>query len=210
MPSERAALLVGVLFPLALFAAVAAAVSGGDGIPWDAELLRFAEGHYQVTAVDSLDIILRAIVGASAVLSAAMVIVFLIAHRRRHALVWVLGVGGAFALDSLLKNIFRRPELGGSGGVYSFPSGGAMASVAVLLALVLTAPSVWRRSLLLVGVPLLLIEGGALVYAWWHYPSDVVGGWCFGSFWLTGCWLLLFRPRRRAVDAPDRTATADG
>jgi membrane-associated phospholipid phosphatase len=205
---DRLPVLLGLLLPLAVFTTIAALVSGRTGGWWDAQLLRFAERHYQVTAVHLLDDVLRGAIGASAVVAAAAVIAFLVARRRRYALVWALGVGGAFALDTPLKDLFQRPALGGTGG-YSFPSGGAMASAAFLLALLLTLPAPWSKWVLRVGVPVLALEGVALVYAWWHYPTDVLGGWCFAVFWVTGCWLALLGPRRRTSRAAGGTRAAD-
>jgi membrane-associated phospholipid phosphatase len=205
---DRLPVFLGLLLPIAVFTALAVLVSGRRGGWWDARLLRFAERHYQMTAVDLLDNLLRGAIGAGAIVAAVAVIAFLVARRGRYALVWALGVGGAFALDTPLKELFRRPALGGTGG-YSFPSGGAMASAAVLLALLLTLPTPWPRWLLRVGVPVLALEGVALVYAWWHYPTDVLAGWCFGVFWVTGCWLALLGPRRRTPSAAGGTRAAD-
>jgi membrane-associated phospholipid phosphatase len=188
--SARAvAFLGGVLLPLGLFAALAMAVTRKGGIRWDTQILLFAERHYQSSVVVFGDVALKGSLGVSVAVAAVMVL--LTARRGSYALFWALAIGGVLVLDFLLKEIFRRPTLGGTGAGYSFPSGGAMVSVALLLVLALTASPRWRKWSLIVGVPLIVVYGLVLVYAWWHYPTDVVGGWCVALAWVTGLWLLL-------------------
>jgi membrane-associated phospholipid phosphatase len=182
------AFLGGVLLPLGLFAALATAVTKG-GIRWDTQILLFAERHYQSAIVSSLDVALKATLGVGVACAAVMVL--LTARRGSYALFWALAIGGVLVLDPALKEIFRRPTLGETGAGYSFPSGGAMVSFALLFVLALTASPRWRKWSLIVGVPLMVAYGLVLVYAWWHYPTDVVGGWCVALAWVTSLWLLL-------------------
>jgi undecaprenyl-diphosphatase len=104
------------------------------------------------------------------------------------------------ALDIPLKDLFGRPEWsppgseGGNSTEYVFPSGHAMGSLAIFAAFSLMAKPRWSRLIIVVGLPLVVAIGVVLVYAWWHYPSDVVGGWCFALAWVTALWLVL-RPR---------------
>jgi undecaprenyl-diphosphatase len=181
-----------VLLPLGLFAAVATAVSRKGGIRWDTQILLFAERHYQSSIVSFLDAALKGSLGVGVAVAAVMVV--LAARRGSHALFWALAIGGVLVLDPALKEMFRRPTLGDTGAGYSFPSGGAMVSVALLLVLAFTASPRWRKWSLIVGVPLMAAYGLVLVYAWWHYPTDVVGGWCVALAWVTSLWLLL-RPK---------------
>jgi membrane-associated phospholipid phosphatase len=188
--SARAvAFLGGVLLPLGLFAALAMAVTRKGGIRWDTQILLFAERHYQSLAVGFLDVALKGSLGVSVAVAAVMVL--LTARRGSYALFWALAIGGVLVLDPALKEIFRRPTLGETGAGYSFPSGGAMVSFALLFVLALTASPRWRKWSLIVGVPLMVAYGLVLVYAWWHYPTDVVGGWCVALAWVTSLWLLL-------------------
>jgi glycosyltransferase involved in cell wall biosynthesis len=73
-----------------------------------------------------------------------------------------------------------------------------MLSAAALAAAVLMAKPGGRRNVLRYGVPLLIAYGAALVYAWWHYPTDVVAGWCVGVAWVMALWLVLSSARTSA------------
>jgi membrane-associated phospholipid phosphatase len=191
--SRTAGTVAGVLLPLGAFAALAVVVTSGGGIAWDTEALGFAERHYQQALVDWLDGILTGSLGLIVVVAVVAVALLLKARKRRSALFWAMAIGGVLALDLPLKYAFRRPALGGTEGSYSFPSGNAMVSGALLLALVLSSSPRWRKWALVVGVPVIIAYGVALVYAWWHYPSDVVAGWCLAGAWVFCLWLMLHR-----------------
>jgi membrane-associated phospholipid phosphatase len=180
-----------VLLPLGVFAALALAVSLDRGLGWDAYLLQNAEQSYRASLVTALDTALRVSIAVGATVAVAAVVLLLARRRRERALFWLLATVGVAAFDVLLKAVFRRPALGGHEGSYSFPSGNAMGSVVVASAIVLTAASRWRRPLLVAAVPAVLAYGAALVYAWWHYPTDVIAGWCFGAAWVASVWLTL-------------------
>ena len=129
--------------------------------------------------------------------SAGAALLLLRAGNRRAALLWALAIGDVLALDLPLKYLFQRPVLAGAGD-YTFPSGNTMVSVVLLLAFVLGGSARWRKWALVVGVPLVLAYGVALVYAWWHYPTDVIGGWSLAVAWVSCLWLwLLGRPGQR-------------
>lgn len=191
----RTAFLGGVLLPLALLSALAFGATRAGGIPFDAEVLRYAERHYNAAAVDPLDTGLTVSLGVAAAVTTALVIVQLARRKYREAAFWALALGGVLVLDIPLKEIFHRPALGGEG--YSFPSGNAMASAAMLVAVVATTSSRRRRLAVAVGVPVLVAYGVALVYAWWHYPGDVVAGWCVALAWVTALRLALRYERHR-------------
>jgi membrane-associated phospholipid phosphatase len=101
----------------------------------------------------------------------------LLARRKVRDALFVVATGAAvLTLTPLLKEYFERAEL-----KYSFPSGNAARSAAIVTAAVLIAwPTRFRWPMLLVGVALTATLGVALVYEDWHLPSDVVGGWCLG------------------------------
>jgi undecaprenyl-diphosphatase len=136
----------------------------------------------------SMGLAVAAVVGAVVVLYAK--------RRRLDALYWLLAVGGVLALEPPLKEIVHRVPVGDTPG-YSFPSGNAMLTLAVLAALALTCPLRWRKYVLAVGIPLIVLYGVVLVLQLWHYPSDVVAGWCVALAWVNGVWLAVGRAARR-------------
>jgi undecaprenyl-diphosphatase len=201
-------ILGGLVSPLAAFTALAAAVAAGAVPRWDGDILRFAEDHYQSPTVWWLGVALDASIGLGVAIAALAVVLLLKRGRRRDAIFWLLAVGGAMALDVPFKELFRRPAPGGDGGGYSFPSGNAMASMAILLALALTASPRWRTRAFAIGLPILVAYGVLLVYAWWHYPTDVLGGWCAALAWVTASRLVLTRQERHSARARARRRAA--
>jgi membrane-associated phospholipid phosphatase len=106
----------------------------------------------------------------------------------------------------LLKGVIARarPDLAGrlvevSG--HSFPSGHASNSAIVYLTIALLASQVVHgratRNVLL-GSAVLLVGaiGISRVYLGVHWPADVLAGWCFGTLWALGWWLVGARVRR--------------
>ena len=121
---------------------------------------------------------------------------WLVAVRRfRAALFLAAAIGGAVALSTLMKGVVERPPIEGPADEYSFPSGSATWSRAPAVAVLLLARS--RRELTALAVAAaMLVLGLAAVILWeeWHYPSDVVAGWCIGLGWALVVWVLLRRP----------------
>jgi membrane-associated phospholipid phosphatase len=188
-----------VVVPLAVFTALGIAFAGRGAHGWDGDVVRFVERHYHESVAERLNLILNVSIGLGAAISIAAVVVLVANGRRLDALFWTLAVGGVLALDLPLKQVFHRPPIDDPGGGYSFPSGNAMASAAIVAAIVLTFPHRWRRPALVVGVPLVAVYGVLLVVQSWHYPSDVVAGWCFALAWTTALWLGLRRATKTST-----------
>jgi undecaprenyl-diphosphatase len=127
--------------------------------------------------------------------------VSLLARRRvlDSALV-ALALVGAELINAALKNLFERPRpsmsdpLATAGG-FSFPSGHAMASTALLatLALVVTRGRPAQTRLAAFGMAAALVGaiGLSRVYLGVHYPTDVAAGWSAGLAWASVSVLLL-------------------
>jgi membrane-associated phospholipid phosphatase len=180
-----------------LFAAVASNVNAGKETSWDLSIV----GHLSHRIPGSVQI-----VAPLALLAPCIAVVAVIAQlatkRFREAYFWVLAIGGVALLDPLLKSIFRREPLNEGSRGYSFPSGSAMMSLAVLIALILTFPAA-RRWIVLAGTALVIAQGAILVSARWHYPSDVVAGWSAAVVWVGVIWAITSTgPRRNQAVAP--------
>ena len=107
------------------------------------------------------------------------------------------------ALSVLQKHvIFRaRPDLETHLVVVktsSFPSGHSNSSMIfyVMLALILSRGTEWRRVAVGAAIVLSLIIGLSRVMLGVHWPSDVIGGWAFGLLWL----LLTLKLGQRFVE----------
>ncbi len=191
--------MLGVAAPLLLFAALAHAVGGGSLPGWDSVALRAAK---VLDDRDRTGYVLTAGMQATIALGVLVTIgvaVFLVRRRQgRAALLWCLAVGGALLLDPILKATFQREQIG-SGHEWSFPSGNAMASMAIVAAgVVLLGRTPWLRLAVVLGSAIVLVEGAWLVALQWHYVSDVVAGWCVA--------LALVSALALALEVPGRTA----
>ncbi len=190
---DALAFVGGLLVPIAVFSLLA--VLGENG--WDRAAIRWAERHYTPPIATPLEEALKVSMVVGVAIAIGSVILFGAMKRWRLALFWFLAIAGALALEPPLKEIFRWAPVGDTAG-YSFPSGNAILSVAILAAGALTWPARWRRATLAVGIPIVIAYGAALVVQLWHYPSDVVAGWCVALSWVTAVWLVFRRAASRA------------
>jgi undecaprenyl-diphosphatase len=127
----------------------------------------------------------------------------------------VLGaVLGGVALNDLLKFAFARPRpdlVTHATRLFSssFPSGHATVSaiayltIGTLLACLHETLAI-RVYIISIAVLLILLIGMSRVYLGVHYPSDVLAGWCIGTAWAMGCWVLMtWLQQRGRVEPPD-------
>jgi undecaprenyl-diphosphatase len=205
-------LFFGVGLPLVAFGALAEDVWTRGGLLWDEPILRYVHRH----ATPGRDAVMKFItaIGYSwGVVPMAFIIFFvLLAVRRRgNALFWAMAVGGAGVMNQAAKLLFRRdrPDLWLSPApepTYSFPSGHAMGSMALVAALaVLAWPTRGRWWAIILGAAFTLSVGFSRVYLGVHFPSDVVAGWSASLAWVLGLSQVAYgrmvKPRPRATPA---------
>lgn len=122
--------------------------------------------------------------------------------RRGAAAGLVVRCGCGMAAAEILKHLVDRPrptivEHWTSFSSSSFPSGHSADSTIVYLLLAELAgrrlrTAAERRYVAGCAVALAMLVGTSRVFLGVHWPSDVLGGWAFGS-----AWVLLCRPREK-------------
>ncbi len=150
-------------------------------------LHHFASGLSQVTSP-------RAVILWAAL--SAIILWFL--RRRRDAASLFLGTILGCALITPLKILFHRtrPIYGLMIHSYSFPSGHALASTIFFCLLAASAGRIdlHHRTLYgLLALILILLVGASRIYLRVHWPSDVIGGYFFGTIFLCLWEGILFR-----------------
>jgi undecaprenyl-diphosphatase len=187
---------VYTIIALALFVALAAAVSTGHTAALDQSIRLAVHAHSSpaltaafrfLTLFGETGVLLGLSVAATAVLAAL---------RWKQAALWfAVSMLGAYALDMALKNSFHRPRPPVSffatpmPNSFSFPSGHALFSVCWFgtLALLIAPrlrPRAARIALWSGAAPLAFAIGCSRIYLGVHYPTDVLAGFAAGVVWL--------------------------
>ncbi len=180
---QRITLVVGLVASI-LFAVVAVLVSQRRPLPGDVAILQFI--HREVpTALLRLFLTATELGNPAGIIGIVTVLAALLGYKRKYyaLMLVVLSVILATVANLVIKDVFRRqrPSLWQSiihAQSFSFPSGHAMASSALVFVLVyVTWRTQWRVATLLVGGLFMLLVGLSRLYFGVHYPSDVVAGW---------------------------------
>ncbi len=196
--TERRMAVAGAGLCLGLIVFGELGASATRGFSWDSRLLRFSLPSGNSTFETAMNTAAWGTMLVGGVIAACVLILLVRRRQGREAFFWVLALAGLVVLDLTLKPLFHRVPLSHMGG-YSFPSGNAIATMGgvAALALLFAGQAVWRRTILLLGYAAVALNGVAIVYLRWHYPSDVLAGWCVAAAWIYGLWLLVSPPRVR-------------
>lgn len=135
----------------------------------------------------------------------------LLRDRTTALFVVVSALSGTF-LNTLLKLLFGRPRPDiishlTEVATLSFPSGHAALSAVIYLTIgFLLAGThrsfVFRAYFIGVAIVLTLLVGVSRIYLGVHYPTDVIGGWSFGTAWALLCLSGLQALQRRRIMQP--------
>jgi len=187
-------ILLGIVTPLIIFVVLAVSVSHHQfGLIWDNAIL---DRIYvlQRVELDAIAISLTQLGRGISIFAIATLISLFLAWRKQwrscgYLLVVVFGSG---ILNLIAKFLIHRHrpilwESPISELDFSFPSGHAMLSMTLIIALVtLVKQSHWRSLLLFCGVMLAIAIGWTRLYLGVHYPSDILGGWALAIAWAVG------------------------
>jgi undecaprenyl-diphosphatase len=191
------ALIVGIawtLVALALFARLAAALSS-DGIQHFDAAVRLGVHQWASPTLTALMQVIT-VLGSVRILGIASVTVvagLLIAGWRQSAIALTWTMAGAIVMENAVKYTFHRvrpePFFGTEPDTYSFPSGHALLSLCFycVLANVFTErirSGFARATIWIVAALLVAAIGLSRIYLGVHYPTDVLGGYLVGAFWV--------------------------
>ncbi len=213
-------LFFGLLLPLWGFAVLVGEVHEHDVFPFDAPILNMLHALATPT-LDRIAVLLAKVGFAWGVIPLDVIVLLWLALRRRYrdSLFFGLAVIGSAVLNVAAKNYFARarPSLWLSitpENTYSFPSGHAMGSATLGMALILLCwRTRWRWPVALTALAFVLLIGVSRIYLGVHYPSDILAGWTAAMVWVVGMHQLVDRsapPPPVAVAGTDTVGTGPG
>ena len=188
---------------LSAFVAVAGSVRAGGEVPFDdADVRPPADGWWRAVLV-----VADRVTGYEGTAVVAVLVVLLLVRlgRSRDALLCGVAYAGALAGTTALKQLVGRPrpeQLPPLEAVsqWSFPSGHATATAALVVAAVLAVRG--TRALVpvaAVGTLLTVVAAAAQLLLGLHRASDLLGGWLWAAAWTTAVWAAA---ERRATGGP--------
>lgn len=138
-------------------------------------------------------------------------ILLTVKHRKAEALFLFLAIGGPAIFNPIMKFVLQRPRpVMPDGHVadwnYSFPSGHAMLSSAVVLTLLVlvwrlkksSAGLCWLASI--AGIGFVLALGASRLMLEMHFPSDVLGSWAFSTGWVYAMAMRFIPPESAQIN----------
>lgn len=197
--------------PVIIFLKLAGEVVEKEQIPFDVAILEMIHTQANTT----WDAVFFAITTAGDVASIIAITIILSAYlyykkRRRDMVILVASVGGAAVANIVLKLLLQRarPSLWHSSVVettFSFPSGHAMLSSALIFSLVVILWKTRYRWLAIVGGALfVLLVGLSRLYFGVHYPSDIIAGWSVSMAWVVIVAFVVAKSRNFATRKGDQ------
>lgn len=186
------AILIGITLPLILFSILVAQIADGRSLAEEQRLLFFIH-NFASPIFDKLATLISVAIGTICVAALAF---FIWRRVWRTALFWLLAVGGASILSTLLKHVFKRerPHLWAyisSHATYSFPSGHATLAMAFAMALLIISYKTRHYlAVAAVSISLIILVGLSRLYLGVHYPTDILASWLLASAWVTSIALI--------------------
>lgn len=182
-----------VLFwtPVVVFSKLAGEIVERKPIGFDVTILQWI--HMQSTTFyDSFFLIITTIGNVEILLPFTLLVLAYFIYKKHYlnTLIVLFSVGGAAAANIVLKLLFQRdrPSFWQSAITetgYSFPSGHAMLSSALILSIMfITWQTRWRWPVIIVGSIMIGLIGLSRLYLGVHYPTDIIAGWSVSFVWV--------------------------
>lgn len=203
-----------LLLPLWGFAAVVGELHEKEVFAFDAPLLNML--HAMATPTLDRFFVLLSKLGYlwGVVPIDVIVLLWLVLRRRfRDSLFFSICIIGSAILNVTAKNYFARmrPDLWLSISpetTYSFPSGHAMASATLGMALIMLFwPTRGRWLVTIAASVFIFLVGVSRIYLGVHYPSDIITGWAAAIAWVVGIHELV--ARKAALPPPTAARSED-
>jgi undecaprenyl-diphosphatase len=204
-----------LLLPLWSFAALMGEVQEKAVFWFDAPLLTLLHALTTPTLDHFFVMTSRLGYGYGVVPVDALILVLLVIQRRfRDGLFFGISVIGSAILNIVAKNHFARlrPDLWLAitpESTYSFPSGHAMGSATLGMAVVILCwRTRWHWPVLTVSIIFVSLVGISRVYLGVHFPSDIFAGWAAAIAWTFGIYILVDQkaPPPPSSAAPNKDA----
>ncbi|HYZ19467.1 MAG TPA: phosphatase PAP2 family protein [Gaiellaceae bacterium] len=178
-----AAVVAGILAPVALFSALAVRASSVEASGAEQD---FVEWLYRRTVPVHAAVDLFLTVGrlGGLLLFGLLAIGLMARGRVRESGLLVVALAGATALSLAAHVVVNGLSSVEDGTTLDFPSGHAAASLSGVGAALLVLGGRPSRLVTALAVSLIVAYGTALVARNWHGPSEVLAGWCLGLAWL--------------------------
>jgi membrane-associated phospholipid phosphatase len=185
------AALIAFWTPVIIFSKLAGEIVEKEHIGIDRSILLWLHSHAN-SFYDHLFLFFTTLGNAEVLGPITILIVagLLIRKQRLKAFIVFFGVFGAAAANLILKALFHRdrPALWQSAvheASYSFPSGHAMLSCALIVSIILiTWHTRARWVAVAAGVATIILIGISRLYLGVHYPTDIIAGWSAGLAWV--------------------------
>lgn len=200
--SVPALVAVGLVFlvPLVFFVMLAEDVVKNEILSFDRPVMMWLHGAATSWLTAAMEVVtqLGGLVLVAVVATVAAVVLWR-RGTRRNATLLAAAVIGSTLLNSALKAIFRRsrPDFWEhlvTENSYSFPSGHAMATMALTAAVVVLAwRTKWKWASVAIGALYIMAVGVSRMYLGVHYPSDILAGWSVSVMWVVIVVIVLGR-----------------
>jgi membrane-associated phospholipid phosphatase len=197
-----------VLVLVLIFGEMAEEVWFREGFAWDAPII-LSIHRLSNPILDAVMWLVTQTGEIGAVLVVLVAAIWFVRHKRNvDALAIVISLGGAAALNAVMKLIFARPRpslfppmVAVSG--FSFPSGHVTAAVAVYGFLAVLLWRSGRRGWAILSAFWVVVVAISRIYLGAHYPSDTLGAMVSTSLWLLVVFFIRDRQMRSVGSNPD-------